>query len=104
MLTSNAGNNNSIDGGAGNDTASYASATVGVVVDLNDTNPQNTVGAGTDKLISIEYLIGSAKADTLTGDGNDNVIEGGAGNDTLTGGADGSNGDTVSFAGSSKEQ
>ena len=48
---------------------------------------QNTVAAGIDTLSGIENLVGSALNDTLTGDGNDNVIEGGLGNDTLVGGA-----------------
>ena len=64
---------------------------------------QNTVGAGSDTLTSIENLTGSAFNDTLTGD-DDNVINGRAGNDTLNGGAgndtlDGGTGtDTVSYA------
>ncbi|MBI5714806.1 MAG: hypothetical protein HZC38_15515, partial [Chloroflexi bacterium] len=40
---------------------------------------------GSDTLISIENVIGSAFADTLTGSDAANRIEGGAGNDTLTG-------------------
>ncbi len=39
-----------------------------------------------DQLNSIENLIGGSGGDTLTGDNNDNVIEGGAGNDILNGG------------------
>ena len=97
--------NDTLDGGAGNDvlnggnnsdTASYASATAGVTVSLAIAGPQNTVGAGSDTLISIENLTGSALADTLTGDGNANVLTGGGGNDILNGGL---GTDTAAFSG-----
>ncbi len=78
--------NDLLDGGAGIDTASYASATSGVTVNLSIGGAQNTVGAGTDTLVAIENLIGSDFNDTLTGDGNANVLQGGLGNDTLNGG------------------
>jgi Ca2+-binding RTX toxin-like protein len=91
-----------LNGGSGNDTASFVNAfnagsTTGVTVDLNlQGAAQNTVAAGNDTLISIENLIGSALNDTLIGDSNANVIEGGLGNDTLAGGA---GDDTASYAG-----
>ena len=80
--------NDTIDGGSGIDTATYADATATVKVNLALTAAQNTgLAGGTDRLISIENLIGSAFNDTLTGDGGDNRIEGLAGNDTMVGGA-----------------
>ncbi|MGH9260719.1 MAG: calcium-binding protein, partial [Acidimicrobiales bacterium] len=42
---------------------------------------------GTDTLSSIENIEGSTFNDTLTGDANANVIDGGVGNDTVRGGA-----------------
>ncbi|MGE7989820.1 retention module-containing protein [Pseudomonas sp. NPDC089554] len=75
-----------LDGGAGIDTASYAGATAGVIVDLSHVGAQNTVGAGVDTLTGIENLIGSDYNDTLIGDGGDNVLNGGLGNDILKGG------------------
>ena len=78
--------NDLLNGGAGSDTASYSTATAGVTVDLDlgDT-PQNTGGAGIDRLVSIENLIGSSFNDTLNGTVDDNItIKGGAGNDRLT--------------------
>src|SRR5262249_18197472 len=78
--------NDTLNGGFGTDTASYANATAGVNVSLAAAGPQNTIGAGTDTLISIENLTGSAFADILTGNNGDNVLNGGAGNDRLTGG------------------
>ncbi|MDR6609599.1 Ig-like domain-containing protein, partial [Pseudomonas synxantha] len=78
--------NDLLDGGTGIDTASYAHATAGVTVDLSLLGAQNTLGAGTDTLTSIENLTGSNFNDTLTGDNNSNVINGGLGNDILNGG------------------
>ncbi|HLF97304.1 MAG TPA: DUF4347 domain-containing protein [Methylococcaceae bacterium] len=79
--------NDTIDGGAGNDVASYASALAAVSVDLGVNTAQNTLGAGTDTLLNIENLTGSAYNDTLTGNANANILVGGNGYDTLTGGA-----------------
>ena len=103
---------NRLDGGAGADRASYAAAAGAVTVDLSIAGAQVT-GDGTDTLVSIENLTGSALGDTLTGnagandiaglagndtinagDGND-VVEGGAGDDTMDGGI---GTDTVSYA------
>jgi len=75
-----------LDGGVGLDTASYASATSGVNVNLLVTTKQDTGGGGIDRLIGIENLSGSAFGDTLTGDAGANVLTGGFGNDTLNGG------------------
>lgn len=89
-----------LDGGAGRDTAAYAGSAAGVVVNL-----LGGVGFGTghggdaegDVLRGFENLVGSAQADTLSGDGADNVLEGGAGADMLFGRA---GLDTASYAGS----
>ena len=45
-------------------------------------------------LTSIEHIIGSPQADTITGNAKDNIIEGGAGGDRIDGGA---GNDTISF-------
>lgn len=79
--------NDTLNGGDGVDTASYATATGGVWVDLSITSAQNTNSAGFDTLSSIENLTGSAFGDQLTGDAGNNVVDGGAGNDNLTGGS-----------------
>lgn len=78
--------NNRLTGGQGADTASYAAAAAGVTVNLGLTTAQNTIGAGTDTLATIENLTGSAFADTLTGSTLANLLTGGAGNDALDGG------------------
>jgi Ca2+-binding RTX toxin-like protein len=85
-----------LNGGNGTDTASYASSTAGVSVDLSLAAAQNTGGAGSDTLIAMENLTGSAFNDILRGNDAGNALNGGAGNDdlygnggndTLTGGA-----------------
>jgi Ca2+-binding RTX toxin-like protein len=79
--------NDTLNGGDGSDTASYSGATSGVTVSLGIATAQAVGGGqGSDTLISIENLIGSNYADTLTGNSNANVLAGGAGNDTLNGG------------------
>ncbi len=78
--------NDLIDGGDGNDWAAYEDATAGVKIDLNITGAQNTGGSGTDTLVSIENVYGSAYNDTLIGDAKDNMLVGDAGNDTISGG------------------
>jgi Ca2+-binding RTX toxin-like protein len=97
-------------GGAGLDTVTYATSG-GVTVSLLSQGTYNaatgvltggTAQAGSDalgdKFSGIENLIGSGSADTLIGDNNANVIEGGDGADNLVGlgGID-----TVSYASSS---
>jgi len=88
-------------GGSGNDTASFVTAfsggsTTGVTVDLNVQGvAQDTVAAGRDTLTGIENLVGSQYNDTLIGNADANVIEGGLGNDRLVGGA---GNDTASYA------
>src|SRR6185369_11728978 len=83
------GGSDTLEGGAGNDTlnggadldvVNYAHATGGVIVDLNTNGPQNVGGgAGTDELVNIEYLSGSAFDDTLIGNGINNYLAGGDG-------------------------
>lgn len=76
-----------LSGGAGSDTVYYMFATAGVDVSLLlQGGAQNTIGAGTDTLTGFENIMGSDFNDTLTGDGNDNVIEGLNGDDVMVGG------------------
>jgi len=101
------GNNNVLEGGLGDDvldggvnsfdygdTVSYEHAAAAVTVSLADSGPQDTGGAGTDTLTNFERLRGSGFDDHLTGHGN-SVLEGGAGNDHLTGQEGGT--DTASY-------
>jgi Ca2+-binding RTX toxin-like protein len=78
---------NTIDGGGGVDSISYANATSGVTVSLAISGPQNTVGAGVDTLLgSFGTIYGTSYVDTLTGNALDNLIFGSGGADTLKGG------------------
>ncbi len=77
--------NDLLDGGDDLDTVSYIQALVGAKVSLTIVGAQNTVGAGTDSLISVENLTGSNFGDTLTGNGLANVLEGGGGADVING-------------------
>lgn len=78
--------NDQLNGDVGTDTASYADITVGgVSVSLALTTLQNTLNAGSDTLLNIENLVGTAFADTLLGNTAANVLSGGAGADTLKG-------------------
>lgn len=85
-----------IDGGAGTDTLSYATRTgTGVTVNLA-TSGGLTGGTEVDTYtVTIENVIGSAVADTITGNLLNNKITGGGGGDTLNGAA----GDDVFYQG-----
>ncbi|MFC5343983.1 DUF4214 domain-containing protein [Brevundimonas staleyi] len=85
--------NDRLDGGNGFDQASYAGATGGVSVNL--TTGVANGAAGADTLISIEWVVGSAFADTLIGSAGNDRLDGGGGNDTIRGGA----GDDIITAG-----
>ncbi|MBI5275657.1 MAG: hypothetical protein HY854_04290 [Burkholderiales bacterium] len=83
------GGNDTIDGGAGFDRAQYQTSTSAVNVTLGGTSngsAQDGLG-GTDTLIDIEEVRGSAHDDTLTGSdsGDFESFEGRAGNDTIDG-------------------
>jgi serralysin len=73
-------------GGDGLDWARYDDSGAGVTVDLAAGTGFGGDAAG-DTLSGIEFLWGSAFADTLTGDGGVNMIRGGGGNDVIRGGA-----------------
>jgi Ca2+-binding RTX toxin-like protein len=75
-----------IDGGDGFDRVTFFGATNGVTVDLNIHGAAQNVGFGTVTLDNIEDLAGSGHADTLTGDSFGNWIIGNGGNDSVFGG------------------
>ncbi|WP_169735997.1 Ig-like domain-containing protein, partial [Legionella lansingensis] len=83
---------NILSGGTGVDTASYEDSASGVTVNL--TTGTSSMG---DSLQDVENIKGSSFGDTLIGDRSDNILEGGAGEDSLLGG-EGS--DTASYTGS----
>jgi Ca2+-binding RTX toxin-like protein len=73
-----------LDGGDGEDTASYETATSGIL--LNLATGEATGDAQGDTFISIEQYEGSEYDDILIGDGNNNKLAGLGGNDTISGG------------------
>ena len=77
---------NVLDGGLGNDTASYAYATSGVTVSLTTAQAQDTEGSGIDSLRNIENLAGSRFDDNLTGNQENNTLNGSTGADFMVGG------------------
>ncbi len=88
-----------LHGSLGEDTASYESSDAAVVVRLHSREARgghaegdrfigSTVFDGTD-VPDIEHLTGSPFDDILAGDLRNNVLKGGAGDDTLYGGPDG---------------
>ena len=82
--------NDTLNGGTGVDTVTYSLATSSISIDLQKTYAQAIGGnSGTDLLINIENISGSAYADKLTGNSASNTLNGAAGADTLTG-SDGS--------------
>ncbi|MFC5360260.1 calcium-binding protein [Azospirillum himalayense] len=97
-----------LEGGTGIDTASYAAAAGPVAVDL--AAEAGTAGdAAGDVLLGIENLTGSSLADTLRGDDGANLLDGGAGDDSLSGGTGndtligGTGNDTALFAGNARD-
>lgn len=75
-----------LDGGLGFDTADYRRAVTGVIADLTAGRASDGQG-GTDRLVAIEALTGSAFDDTLIGSSGDNALVGGDGQDILAPGA-----------------
>lgn len=72
--------NDTMAGGAGTDTADYSGATNGVTVNL--TTGQAS-GEGADTLTSFENVSGSGFNDSITGNADANLIQGGEGHDTI---------------------
>ncbi len=84
VLEGGQGNDRLEGGGGASNTASYSEDIAGVMVNLATGFAQD--GWGTrDTLIAIGHLAGSAFADSLTGNFEDNRLAGNAGDDTLFG-------------------
>jgi len=81
------GGNDTIVGGAGVDAIIYGSAAAGVVVDLLAGTAQDGEGGADSLGGSIDFLAGSAFADSLVGDADGTSFFGNAGADTFQGSA-----------------
>ena len=75
-----------MNAGTGSDTVSYIYPGKAVVVDLTQTESQDTVGDGNDTLVSFENIIGSKGDDVLVGNEEANIITAGEGDDVIHGG------------------
>jgi len=73
-----------LNGGGGSDSASYASSTAGVFVNLTAGFGDDGMG-GSDTLVSIENFLGSAFNDFARGDSGANLLAGFAGHDFMRG-------------------
>jgi Ca2+-binding RTX toxin-like protein len=75
--------NDVLDGGSSNDTVDYTSSVSAVTINVA---LGTATGEGTDTLLNIENVTGSALDDTITGNAAANVLTGGGGNDIIHGG------------------
>jgi autotransporter-associated beta strand protein len=106
-LTSSGPGQGLLDGGAGVDLVSYASASYALIVDLNSGLSKRRLGLAYsgDTLLSIEHVIGGQSGDLIVGNEFNNLLDGGAGNDTILGGPGndtmrgGEGSDTLGFSG-----
>ncbi len=87
------GGDDTLDGGNGFDTAIYNDATAAIVVDMRLPSGQvhssgagDVAGIGADTLLSVEYVGGSVFDDVMIAGDTGISLNGGDGNDTLTGG------------------
>jgi len=77
------GGADNLDGGLGTDTVSYASSSSFVTVNLNSGTGSGGDATG-DTIVNFENILGSYFGDFLIGDANNNKIDGGPGDDTLS--------------------
>jgi Ca2+-binding RTX toxin-like protein len=80
------GGQDTIDGGAGADTADYSDKSGAIKVALNGAAQVTVTGDG-DFIRNIEHVIGGSGNDEIVGDGLANRFEGGGGDDTFKGGS-----------------
>ncbi len=73
-----------LNGGGGSDTASFADDNRAITADLQTRQVSDGTGQR-DSITSIENLEGGRLGDTLSGNGQDNVLAGGGGNDVIQG-------------------
>jgi T5SS/PEP-CTERM-associated repeat protein len=77
--------NDYYDGGSGNNTVEYQSATLPINVNLETGTASGDPDIGTDTLVNIQNVIGGSGNDTIIGNAQDNILVGGPGSDTLAG-------------------
>lgn len=86
LVAGTGGGNDIYDGGTGEDTVIFTSATVAVTIDLSSSGGQaSSSQTGFDNLFNIENVVAGAGADTITGNGGRNYISGMGGGDIIKG-------------------
>ena len=93
-IVSGGAGNDRLDGGTGIDTLQYGELTNAVQVNLVTGQVNAGVQGGVDTVSNFENVILGSGNDQFIGDGNANVVEGGAGDDQIDGGG---GSDTVVF-------
>ena len=75
-----------LSGGGGADSSSYLGRTGAMSVDLDGAaGDDGEAGEGDTTMADVENLVGGSGADVLTGNGSDNILDGGLGGDQLNG-------------------
>ncbi|HEY4136577.1 MAG TPA: peroxidase family protein [Alphaproteobacteria bacterium] len=77
-------NNDEYNGGADIDTYNLARTSANATINLT-TGTASSTQTGNDTLVSVENVVGSRGANTITGSTADNRLEGGFGNDVING-------------------
>ncbi|WP_181702018.1 cadherin domain-containing protein [Chthonobacter albigriseus] len=85
-IVSDTGGNDTLDGGNGTDILDYSADTAGVTVNLA-TSTATGAATGSDTIWNFEEVWTGSGNDSITGDGNANWFNSGAGNDTISAGA-----------------
>ena len=81
---------NQFDGNSGNNTMDYSNANASqkIVVTLDGANFKDVIigsGAVVDRVKNIQNIYGGVGNDTIYGDGNSNILDGGSGDDLISG-------------------
>jgi Ca2+-binding RTX toxin-like protein len=84
LIDGGPGGGDVLDGGGGVNTISFQSSTSGVTVSLGASPSIAIVGQSLDILSNFRNILGSNYDDQLTGDSGDNIIDGGAGFNTVS--------------------
>ena len=76
--------NETLNGGLGDDTISYAASATSVTVNL--VTGTSSGGGGNDSLTGFEAVVGGSVNDSILGDAQANILDGNTGDDTVSGG------------------
>lgn len=83
LIAGHGGGDDIIDGGNDGDTVKYLSADETMIINLTTGKASGDPDIGIDTLINIENVVGGSGNDVITGDKNDNKLDGHTGEDTV---------------------